>query len=85
MDDKPKSPATGAKSGLAAVGIGIFAVACCAGGPLIVAVAGGIALGSVLGVAAGVVALVGLSALVVARARRRRACAAPSPERTRPL
>lgn len=78
MNDKP-TPADGApKTGLAALGVGAFAVACCAGAPLLVGVLGGVALGSVLGIAAGVVAVIGLTALVVVRTRRRRACAAPT-------
>jgi hypothetical protein len=63
------------KSGLAAVGVVAFAVLCCAGGPLLAAVAGGLAFGAVLGIGAGVAALIGLVAVVVLRARRRRACA----------
>jgi len=79
MNDK-RSPSDGAaKTGLAAVGLGVFAVACCAGAPLIAGVLGGIALGGVLGIAAGVVAVIGLTALVIIRTRRRRACAAPTP------
>ena len=56
-----------AKTGVAAVGVAAFAVLCCAGAPLLVAVASSVALGTVLGVATGVVALVALTALVVVR------------------
>lgn len=64
-----RSPPQG---GLAAVGVAAFAVACCASLPLLVAVAGSVAIGTVLGVGAGVVAGLLLVALVVARVRRRR-------------
>jgi len=70
-------PGSTAKSGLAAVGVVAFAVICCAGGPLLAAVAGGLAFGAVLGIGAGVIALVVLVALVVIMARRRRACDVP--------
>jgi len=79
MNDEPSPFDGAARTGLAAVGLGVFAVACCAGAPLIAGVLGGIALGSVLGIAAGIVAIIGLTALGVIRTRRRRACAARAP------
>lgn len=59
--------------GLAALGIAAFAVICCAALPLLVALAGGVAIGTVLGIGAGLVAAALLGSVVVARARRRRA------------
>ena len=60
---------TATRERLAAVGVAVFAVVCCAGLPLLAALAGGAALGTLLGVGAGV-----LGALVigVALAARRR-------------
>lgn len=52
---------------------------CCAAAPLLVGVLGGIALGSLLGVAAGIIAVIGVTALVVVRTRRRRDCAKSTP------
>jgi len=75
MNDKPEGSQNSPKMGLAALGIGAFAVVCCAGLPLVAGVLGGVALGSVLGVGAGALAAVVVIALVVVRARRQRACA----------
>ena len=75
MNDKPEGSQNSPKMGLAALGIGAFAVVCCAGLPLVVGVLGGVALGSVLGVGAGALAVIVVIVLVVARARRQRACA----------
>jgi hypothetical protein len=68
---------------LAAAGVAVIAVVCCAGLPAIAAVLGGITLAAVLGVAGGILAVTGLVAAVVftIRVRRRRACAPPD-ERT---
>jgi hypothetical protein len=75
MNDKPEGSQNSPKIGLAALGIGAFAVVCCAGLPLVAGVLGGVALGSVLGVGAGALAVIVVIVLVVARARRQRACA----------
>lgn len=75
MNDKPEGSQNSPKMGLAALGIGAFAVVCCAGLPLVAGVLGGVALGSVLGVGAGALAVIAVIVLVVARARRQRACA----------
>jgi len=75
MNDKPGGSQNSPKMGLAALGIGAFAVVCCAGLPLVAGVLGGVALGSVLGVGAGALAVIVVIVLVVARARRQRACA----------
>gem|GEM_PF-2573694 len=75
MNDKPKGLQGTPRTGLAALGIGAFAVVCCAGLPLLAGVLGGVALGSVLGVGMGVLAVGVVIALVVVRARRQRVCA----------
>jgi hypothetical protein len=62
--------------GLAAIGVGALAIVCCAGLPLLAAFAGSLALGAVVGIAAGAVALIALSSLLIVRARRRSACEA---------
>jgi hypothetical protein len=66
-------------SGLAALGIAAFAVVCCTALPLLAALAGSVAIGTVLGVGAGLVAAVVLVGLALARVRRRRACEPPRP------
>lgn len=58
---------------MAALGIGVFAVLCCAALPLLAGLLGGIAVGSVLGVGAGVLAVLVVVVLIVARSRRPRA------------
>lgn len=62
-----------ANGGLAGVGLAAVMVVCCAAIPLLAALAGSVALGTVLGVGAGAAAALVLGGLVVARARRRRA------------
>ena len=79
MSNTPTSSDGSPRTGLAALGVGVLAVVCCAAAPLLVGVVGGVALGSLLGVAAGIIAVVGLTAMVVVRKRRRRACAASTP------
>jgi len=64
----------GAWTGLAGVGALALAIGCCAALPLVVAFAGSIAVGALVGVGAGAVALLELVVLTVARARRRAAC-----------
>jgi hypothetical protein len=58
---------------LGVIAVAVLAVACCVGGPLLVALASTVALGTVLGIGAGVLSLGVMSALVLLRARRRRA------------
>ncbi len=77
MDQELNDGEASPKGGLAAVGFGALAVVCCAGGPLIVGVIGGIALGTVFGVGAGVLALSLVAAVVIVRVRGRRAPGAP--------
>jgi hypothetical protein len=62
---------SGAPSGgLAALVIAVVAVFCCAAVPIVAALAGGIAIGTFLGVGAGLAAAVLLGAWAVARVRR---------------
>lgn len=63
--------------GVAALGVGALAVACCAGLPLLAGFAGSLALGTVIGVGAGALSLIALVGFVVLRSRRRAACKAP--------
>ncbi|MGH2715424.1 MAG: hypothetical protein ACRDM7_16335 [Thermoleophilaceae bacterium] len=65
------------QGGLAALGIAAFAVVCCAALPVLAAVAGSVAIGTVLGVGGGILAAVVLVGLAVARTRRRRVCETP--------
>jgi len=65
--------------GLAGIGAVALRVACCGGLPHCVVLASRVALGTSRGVGAGIVALVGLVALVVVRVRRRAACKTPEP------
>jgi uncharacterized protein (DUF58 family) len=60
------------------VGIAALAVICCGAAPLLLALFGGLAVGAVLGLGAGLIALVTLAALALAARRRRRAeCEVP--------
>ena len=56
--------------GLAALGVAVVAVACCAALPLVVGVIGGLALASKLGIAAGGLVLVLPAVLGLLRSRR---------------
>jgi hypothetical protein len=67
----------GERIGVAGVGIAAVLLACCAALPLIGGVIGGIAIGAVLGVGAGILALAALAAVIVITVRRRRACERP--------
>ena len=60
---------------LAALGVAVFAVVCCAGLPLVATLAGGVAVGTLFGVGAGVLAVLVVGGALAARARRRRNCA----------
>lgn len=59
------------RTGLAALGVAVLAVACCAAAPALLAVVGGVALGSVLGWTVGAVALGPVVAALVVVGRRR--------------
>jgi uncharacterized membrane protein YedE/YeeE len=68
---------------LAPVGIGVLAIVCCAGLPVLAGVFAGVTLATILGLGGGLIALIAvLSVMVLAlRARRRRRC---PPTRQRP-
>lgn len=72
-------PAPNDRTALAPVGIAVLAVVCCAGGPLFVAVAGSLALGALVGIAAAACVLI--TACVALYLRHRPATKRP---RTRP-
>lgn len=76
----------GGATGLPVIGVAALAVACCGAGPLLVAAASSLALATVVGAGACVMALSALTALAVVRTRRRRGCAPtpPSTRKTRP-
>jgi len=77
MNHTPKKSQTGPKAGLATAGLGVFAVVCCAGAPLIAGALGSIAVGGLLGTGAGVLTVVVVSALIVGRIHHRHARAVP--------
>jgi hypothetical protein len=81
MNHAPKESQTGPQTGLAAAGLGVLAVVCCAGAPLIAGALGGIAVGGLLGAGAGVLTVVAVSALIVGRIRHRHARAGPHAHR----
>ena len=60
------------RSGLAALGTAAFAIVCCAALPLVAALVGSVAVGTVLGVGAGLAAAALLVGLAVVGVRRRR-------------
>ncbi|MGH2993641.1 MAG: hypothetical protein ACRDL1_08900 [Solirubrobacterales bacterium] len=68
----PNRGASGARTGLAAVGATAFAIGCCAAVPLALAAFGGATVGALLGVAAGLVALAVVSILATVIYGRRR-------------
>jgi hypothetical protein len=70
-----RPPADSGPGGLAALGVAAVAIGCCAGLPLLLALAATAGVGTVLGIASGIVAaalLVGAAAIWTVR--RRRAC-----------
>lgn len=73
MNHAPKESQTGPKAGLATAGLGVLAVVCCAGTPLIAGALGSVAVGRLLGAGAGVLTVVVVSALIVGRIRHRHA------------
>jgi hypothetical protein len=64
---------------LAAVGVAVLAIACCAGLPVLAAVAG-LTIATILGVGGGLIGIIAvLSGMLLAlRARRRRPCPPPT-------
>ena len=79
MADRP--PRDSGPSGPAALGFAAVAIGCCAGLPLLLALAASMGIGTVLGIAGGIAAAVLLVGAVVTRAVRRRACETPRQER----
>lgn len=62
------------KGGMAGLGLAAFMIVCCAAIPLLAALVGSVALGTMLGVGAGAVGALVLGGVAVAWARRRKAC-----------
>lgn len=62
-------PAPSDRTALALGGLAVLAVVCCAGGPLFVAVAGSLAIGTVVGIGAAACLLVVACALLYVRHR----------------
>jgi hypothetical protein len=80
-EDRSPNNSSG-KQSFAALGIGALMIGCCAGVPLIAALASSVAIGMLLGVGGGILAAVALVTLAVIRVRaRRRACAPTAPNR----
>jgi hypothetical protein len=73
MPERPEQNAN-VWSGVTGVAVALVAIGCCAVLPLAVALAGSIALGTLIGFGAGGAALIALVGLIVVRARRRAAC-----------
>lgn len=69
---------SGARGGIALLGVGALMVACCAAAPLLFVLAGSLTIGALAGGAAGVLALVVLVGAVMFL-RRRRTCACETP------
>ena len=84
MPEGPTRRKGSGAEGLAALGIAALAIACCAGGPLIIVLASSVAAGTLLGVGGGVAVAVALAAVVALRLRaRRRTCERPASRRHR--
>lgn len=71
MRSRRPSKESSARGELAAFAFAAFAVLCCAGLPLLAALAGSLAAGAVLGVGVGLVVAIMLVGFVVARLRQR--------------
>lgn len=82
-DQRKRGAGNASKTGIAAFAVAALAVACCAGLPLLAALAGSVALGALFGIGAGVIAVVALTAVVIVRVRRRRSCATAAAPRER--
>jgi hypothetical protein len=67
------------RDALGVLGVGGFAVVCCAGLPAVLAFAGGVTVVGYLGGGLLAAVVVGFAAMVLVRARRRRDCAGGSP------
>jgi hypothetical protein len=77
MNHTPQKSQSGPKAGLATAGVGVLAVVCCAGAPLIAGALGGIAVGGLLGAGAGVLTVAVVSVLTAGRIRHHHRHAVP--------
>ena len=77
MNHAPPKLPTGSKAGLVTAGLGVLAVACCAGPPLIAGAPGSIAVGGLLGAGAGVLTVAVVSVQIAGRIRHRHVRAVP--------
>lgn len=79
----PRAAGSPARAGLAGLAFVAVAIGCCAGLPLVLVVASTVAIGTILGAAAGVVAIaaVVLGGALWARGRREARCARDVPDR----
>jgi len=68
MSEKRQEPES-RQGGLAAVGVGALAIGCCAGGPLIAALVGSLAVGALIGIGAAMLLLVPACTVVYLRRR----------------
>lgn len=69
-----RNPGSTARGALAAAGLGVAAVLCCAGLPLAIGLVGALTLGAAFGLGAGILGVAALVVLVV-WARHQRRCA----------
>lgn len=76
MSDRGQTSGSQGRGGILGIGIAALAIVCCAAFPLLAALAGSVAVGTILGAGAGILAGVALVAVVASRARR-------TPERKR--
>jgi hypothetical protein len=83
MPENSARPGGSGGGGIAALGIAMLAIGCCAGVPLIAALVGSVAVGTLLGVGAGIVVAIMLVAAVVVRIRARRRGGEPPASRRR--
>lgn len=78
-----RNPGSTARGALAAAGLGVVAVLCCAGLPLAAGLVGALTLGAAFGLGAGILGVAALVVLVVLTRRRRR-CAVTGWRSNRP-
>lgn len=83
--DQPSSSGNGAGPAIATAGVAAFAIACCVGLPTLAALVGSVAIGTLLGGAAGIVAAVLIvGAVAIRRRSRRTSCRIDGPEERAP-
>jgi hypothetical protein len=71
--DQARGGSNGAGPAIATVGVAAFAIVCCVGLPVLAALVGSVAIGTLLGGAAGIVAAAVIVGAVAIRLRSRRA------------